>query len=45
MNATNGRQDQNVNVYLDGKQIYASVKKTESERGRNLMGNQLGYAY
>ncbi len=45
MNATNGRQDQNVNVYLDGKQIYASVKKTESERGRTLMGNQLGYVY
>ena len=45
MSATGGRQDQNVNVYLDGKQIYASVKKTESERGRNLMGNQLGYAY
>jgi hypothetical protein len=36
---------QNVNVYLDGKQIYASVKKTETERGRNLMGNQLGYSY
>lgn len=45
MNATNGRQDQSVNVYLDGKQIYASVKKTESERGKNLMGNQLGYMY
>ena len=45
MNATNGHQDQNVNVYLDGKQIYASVKKTESERGRHLMGNQLGYMY
>ena len=45
MNATNGRSDQNVNVYLDGKQIYASVKKTESERGRTLMGNQLGYVY
>ena len=45
MNATSGRQDQNVNVYLDGKQIYASVKKTESERGRTLMGNQLGYVY
>jgi hypothetical protein len=36
---------QNINVYLDGKQIYASVKKTESQRGRNLMGNQLGYLY
>lgn len=45
MSTTGGRQDQNVNVYLDGKQIYASVKKTESERGRTLMGNQLGYAY
>jgi hypothetical protein len=45
MNATNGHQGQNVNVYLDGKQIYASVKKTESERGKPLMGNQLGYLY
>ena len=36
---------QNVNVYLDGKQIYASVKKAEAERGLSLMGNQLGYAY
>jgi hypothetical protein len=36
---------QNVNVYLDGKQIYASVKKTETERGLSLMGSQLGYAY
>ncbi len=45
MNATNGRQDQNVNVYLDGKQIYSSVKKTEAQRGRSIMGNQLGYAY
>lgn len=36
---------QNVNVYLDGKLIYQSVKKTERERGMSLMGNQLGYAY
>ena len=35
----------NVNVYLDGKQVYASVKRTESQRGVNLMGNQLGYLY
>jgi hypothetical protein len=41
----NGGGSQNVNVYLDGKQIYASVKKTESERGLSLMGSQLGYAY
>ena len=37
--------DQNVNVYLDGKQILASVKKAEAQRGKNLMGNQLGYSY
>ena len=43
MSNSGGRQDQNINIYLDGKQIYASVKKTESERGRALMGNQLGY--
>lgn len=36
---------QAVNVYLDGKQIYSSVKKAESRRGRTLMGNQLGYSY
>ena len=36
---------QAVNVYLDGKQIYSSMKKAESERGLTLMGNQLGYAY
>ena len=40
-----GSQGGSVNVYLDGKQIYRSVKKTESEQGRSLMGNQLGYAY
>ena len=45
MNDTNGGNSQNINVYLDGKQIYASVKKTEAERGVSLMGNQLGYAY
>ena len=45
MNETQRSGDQNVNVYLDGKQIYASVKKTESQRGRTLMGNQLGYSY
>ena len=37
--------NQAVNVYLDGKQIYSSVKKTEAERGVSIMGNQLGYAY
>ena len=45
MNDVNRAPEQNVNVYLDGKQIYASVKKTESERGKSLMGNQLGFVY
>jgi hypothetical protein len=45
MGQTNGSNEQKINVYLDGKQIYASVKKTESERGMALVGNQLGYAY
>lgn len=36
---------QSINVYLDGKQIYNSVKKVEAERGVSLMGNQLGYVY
>ena len=45
MKDSNGGNSQNINVYLDGKQIYASVKKTEAERGVSLMGNQLGYVY
>ena len=45
MNATKNDGEQAVNVYLDGKQIYASIKKTEAERGRSLMGRQLGYSY
>lgn len=45
MSGQGGNNDMNVNVYLDGQQLYASFKKTESERGMNLMGNQLGYAY
>lgn len=40
-----GGSGQSVNVYLDGKQIYTSVRKIESERGVRLMGSQLGYAY
>lgn len=43
--SSGGNNNQNINVYLDGKQIYASVKKVEAERGVSLMGNQLGYAY
>lgn len=43
--SNNGSGEQSFNFYLDGKQIYADVKKRESERGRTLMGNQLGYSY
>ena len=45
MGNNNNSGEQNINVYLDGKQIYASVEKTKAERGRTLMGNQLGYGY
>lgn len=37
--------DRPVVVYLDGKQIYSSMKRTESRRGLDLMGNQIGYVY
>lgn len=45
MSETQGSGGQPVIVYLDGKQIYSSVKRTESRRGVNLMGNQVGYVY
>ena len=45
MSASGGNSGQSINVYLDGKQIYTSVKKVEAERGVSIMGNQLGYAY
>lgn len=44
-NSNNGSGEQHINVYLDGKQITASVEKRQAERGRTLMGNQLGYGY
>ena len=44
MSASRNSNNQSFNVYLDGKQIYASVKKRESERGMQLIGDQLGYA-
>lgn len=44
MSGTRGSGGQNINVYLDGKQITAAVEKRQSERGMQLIGNQLGYA-
>jgi len=32
---------QSINVYLDGKQITATVEKRQRERGANLMGTQV----
>lgn len=40
-----GNNAQSIHVYLDGKQIYNSVKKVEAERGVSIMGSQLGYVY
>lgn len=45
MGSNNGSGEQHINVYLDGKQITASVEKRQAERGRTIMGNQLGYGY
>ena len=45
MSSGGGNNAQSINVYLDGKQIYNSVKKVEAERGVSIMGNQLGYVY
>lgn len=36
--------EQNINVYLDGKQITASVEKHQKERGVRFMGQQV-YSY
>ena len=44
MRSTEGSGAQNVNVYLDGKQITAAVEKRQRERGATLMGNEV-YAY
>ena len=44
MRASEGGGAQNVNVYLDGKQITSAVEKRQRERGATLMGNEV-YAY
>lgn len=44
MSMNRGSGNQNINVYLDGRQITAAVEKRQSERGMQLVGNQLGYA-
>ena len=45
MRATGGGSgDQAINIYLDGKQITASVEKRQHERGASLVGKQV-YSY
>jgi phage-related protein len=46
MRANSGNEGgtQSVNVYLDGKQVYASMEQRRKERGASLMGNQV-YSY
>ncbi|WP_406044139.1 hypothetical protein [Succinimonas sp.] len=45
MKATGGENGaQEVNVYLDGRQITASIERRQHERGASLMGNQV-YSY
>ena len=46
MRANSGNEGgaQSVNVYLDGKQVYASIEQHRKERGASLMGNQV-YSY
>jgi phage-related protein len=43
-NSGNEGSAQSVNVYLDGKQVWSSVRKHQHESGANIMGNQV-YAY
>lgn len=47
MGASNsGGDGQAINVYLDGRQITASVEKRQKERGASIMGNQVyNYSY
>ena len=41
----NGENTQAVNVYLDGKQITATVEKRQRERGATLMTGGMAYGY
>lgn len=45
MRANAGDGSQNVNVYLDGKQITAAVEKRQRERGASLMTGGMAYGF
>lgn len=44
MRGNDGSGEQAVNVYLDGRQITATVEKRQRERGASIMGNEV-YSY
>lgn len=44
MRGNGGSGEQAVNVYLDGRQITATVEKRQRERGASIMGNEV-YSY
>lgn len=44
MRGMNGGGTQAVNVYLDGRQVTATVEKRQHERGASIMGNEV-YSY
>lgn len=45
MSQSSGERPTNVNVYLDGKQITASVEKHQRERGANIMTGGVTFGY
>ena len=42
---TDGQSDQAINIYLDGKQITATVEKHQKSRGATLMTGGMAYGY
>ena len=44
MKGVGGGGNQNVNVYLDGKQITSAVERRQHEQGASIMGNEV-YSY
>jgi len=45
MSGNNSQGNQEINIYLDGKKITASIEKRQKERGANLMTGGMAYGY
>jgi hypothetical protein len=45
MSGNSNQGNQEINIYLDGKKITASVEKRQKERGANLMTGGTAYGY